>query len=321
MMAIPEFRRPGEFDLIRGFRARAGRSPRILTGIGDDGAILETGDAPLVVTTDMLLDGRHFHLASCGARAAGRKAMGVNLSDLAAMAARPLSAFVAVALPIDGPSGLADELFDGLASMAEAHGAPLAGGDTNAWDGPLVVSVTALGTVTTSGPALRSAARPGDILFVTGPLGGSLRGRHLEPIPRIVEALAIRGRVGRLAAIDLSDGLASDLRHVLEESGGLGAILEEDCIPIHQDGRLLAEEDGRSPLDHALSDGEDFELCLAVSESDADLLAADPPEGVRLDRIGVVMAEPGLFLRSADGTRRGCEARGFDHLRPERARP
>ena len=309
----------GEFDLIRGFRARADAldNPRVMLGIGDDCAVLDSGGSPLLVTTDMLLDGRHFRLRDCGARAVGRKAMGVNLSDLAAMAGRPLAAFVAVALPRDADEGLATELFEGLAEMAGRHGIALAGGDTNLWDGPLVVCVTAIGSATDRGPARRSDARPGDAILVTGPLGGSLLGRHLSPVPRITEALAIRALVDRLAAIDLSDGLASDLRHVLDLSGGLGAILDVSSIPIHPDALAASAQDGRTAFDHALSDGEDFELCLTVSTTDADRLLSSPPDGVRLHRIGSIQAEPGLWLRDSDGSIRPCESRGFDHLRAE----
>lgn len=306
---------PGEFDLIAGFRARAAVGGRVLRGIGDDCALLDSGGGrPLLVTTDMLLDGRHFRLSEAGAEAVGRKAMGVNLSDVAAMAGRPLAAVVAVALPRAEAAAVADPLFDGLRAMAERHGAALVGGDTNAWDGPLVVCVTLLGEATEAGPALRSEARPGDVVLVTGPLGGSLAGRHLEPTPRIAEALALRRAADRLALIDVSDGLASDLGHILAESGGLGAVLDADAVPIHPDAVALSRLDGRIPLAHALEDGEDFELCLAVAPEVARRLLSDPPEGVALHRVGVVTPEPGLRLRLADGSVVPCRWRGFDHL-------
>jgi thiamine-monophosphate kinase len=306
---------PGEFDLIAGFRAASGQSDRVLLGIGDDCAVLSNGrERPLLVTTDMLLDGRHFRLEEAGPVAVGRKAMGVNLSDIAAMAGRPIAAFVAVALPRAEASRLAPDLFEGLRQVADRHEVALAGGDTNAWDGPLVICVTVLGEATGAGPATRSAARPGDVVLVTGPLGGSLSGRHLDPTPRIAEALAIRAAVDRLAMIDLSDGLASDLPHILDESGGLGALLEADAIPIHPDAERSARLDGRSPREHALADGEDFELCLTVSPEDAARLLAEPPQGVTLHRIGRIDGGPGLRLRLPDGSIEPGQARGFDHL-------
>ncbi len=317
---------PGEFDLIARFRARAAglADPRVEHGIGDDCAVLAPlGDRRLLVTTDLLMDGRHFRLEECGPIAAGRKAMGVNLSDIAAMAGRPLAAVVAVALPRDGADRIAGPLFEGLRAVAAAHDTALVGGDTNAWDGPLVVCVTVLGTAERAGPALRSSARPGDVVLVTGPLGGSLRGRHLEPVPRFDAARVLRHVTDRLALIDLSDGLASDLGHILAESGGLGATLDADAVPIHADARLLAAGDGRSPLEHALGDGEDFELCAVVAPEVADRLLAGPPTpGVVLHRVGTITAEPGLRLRAADGRLTACAVRGFDHLATSReARP
>jgi thiamine-monophosphate kinase len=306
---------PGEFDLIAEFRRRAGQASGVIRGIGDDCAILAgTGESPMLVTTDMLMEGRHFRLAEHGPTAVGRKAMGVNLSDIAAMAGRPTAAVVAVALPRSEAATIAAPLFEGLRRKAAEFGAPLVGGDTNAWDGPLVVSVTVIGRCEPAGPALRSEAQPGDVILVTGPLGGSLSGRHLEPRPRIVEALALRAAVDRLAMIDLSDGLASDLRHILDESGGLGAVLDAGAIPIHRDAAEMAGRDGRPAVEHALADGEDFELCLAVSPEDAARLLADPPGGVTLARVGVVTSDPGLRLRLDDGSVVPCPFRGFDHL-------
>ncbi len=303
---------PGEFDLIAQIRRLAAQSPIVSTGIGDDCASLKlTPGRELLVTTDMLMDGRHFHLDEAGPRAVGEKAMGVNLSDIAAMAGTPLAAVVAVALPSHRADELYIPLFEGLQSVAARFKTVLVGGDTNAWDGPLVICVTVLGEAPETGPALRSSAKPGDIIFVTGPLGGSLLGRHLRPEPRIENAKTLHSLVDRLTLIDLSDGLASDLNHILEESGGLGAILDAAAIPIHPDAVELSRRDGRSPLDHALGDGEDFELCLTVSLADAERLTRGQ---VPLFRVGEITSEPGLRLRLADGSIDSCVVRGFDHL-------
>ncbi len=306
---------PGEFDLIAQIRRLAARSPLVSTGIGDDCASLKlTPGRELLVTTDMLMDGRHFHLSEAGPTAIGQKAMGVNLSDIAAMAGTPLAAVVAVALPRDRAAEITLPLFEGLQAVACRFDTRLVGGDTNAWDGPLVICVTVLGEAPKTGPALRSTARPGDLIFVTGPLGGSLLGRHLQPQPRIREAKTLHSLVDRLTLIDLSDGLASDLPHILEESGGLGAILDADAIPIHPDALAMSHQDGRSPLDHALSDGEDFELCLTVSPSDAERLQAS---SLPLFRVGEITSESGLLVRLVDGSIGPCEQRGFDHLARE----
>lgn len=307
-----------EFELIRWIRERTGGLGRIPTGIGDDCAVLEVDPgARLLVTTDMLMDGRHFRLEECGARLAGQKAIGVNLSDIAAMAGIPLAAFVAVALPRSTARQVAPEIVEGMAGLLEQYGVALAGGDTNAWDGPLVICVTLIGRATDRGPLLRSGARPGDVIVVTGPLGGSLAGRHLRPAPRISEALRLHEAAPIQAGIDISDGLSSDLGHILEASGGLGATLDASAIPIHPDAVEMAGSDGRSALDHALNDGEDFELCLAMSEEACTRLAADPALGRFLHPVGVVEAMPGLRLRRADGSVEAIEPRGFNHFRAD----
>lgn len=288
-------------------------------GIGDDCAILGVGEGTgagcdLLITTDMLMDGRHFHLAQDGPEAVGVKAMGVNLSDIAAMAGIPRAAVVAVALPREDAVAVARGLHAGLRTLADRFSVDLVGGDTNAWDGPLVITVTVLGQATVRGAVRRSGAQPGDAILVTGPLGGSLAsGRHLRPEPRIAEALAIHRAADIHAMIDLSDGLSSDLGHILEESGGLGATLDAVALPIHPDAHEQTRRDGVSALEHALHDGEDFELCLAVAPGDAERLLAEHPS--KLYRIGEITEETGVFLRYPDGHSTPVEPRGFDHLK------
>lgn len=305
----------GEFGLIAWIRERSTTRGRAALGIGDDCAVLRAKvDADWLVTTDMLMDGRHFRLEHDTPEAVGYKALGVNISDIAAMAGIPFAAVVAVALPREGATELGERIHDGMRPLADRYGIDLVGGDTNAWDGPLVISVTLLGEATGRGPILRSGAKVGDVIFVTGPLGGSLARRHLAPEPRIREALALHRVVPIHALIDISDGLSSDLGHILEESGGLGAILDAEAIPIHADALDASQADGRSPLDHALNDGEDFELCLTIDPCDAERLLASPPAPAVLYRVGEIVAEPGLKLRQADGTVVPLEARGFNHL-------
>ncbi|WP_165224428.1 thiamine-phosphate kinase [Aquisphaera insulae] len=309
----------GEFELIRWIRdhrqpLRGARGA--ILGIGDDCAILEpTPGAQLLVTTDMLMDGRHFRLEADDPEAVGYKAMGVNVSDIAAMAGIPRAAVVSVALPRAGAVALAQRLHAGLRRMADRFDVELIGGDTNAWDGPLVINVALLGETTARGAVRRSGARPGDLVAVTGPLGGSLyRGRHLRPEPRVREALELHANFNIRAMIDLSDGLSSDLGHILEESGGLGAVLDLDRIPIHEDARDLAASDGTSAILHALSDGEDFELCLVVDREEA-MRQIGRPGIPALHVVGEVTAEPGLRARNPDGTVVPIKPSGFDHLR------
>jgi thiamine-monophosphate kinase len=311
----------GEFALIDWIRQREGSAVGGWTrlGIGDDCAILGVdGGAELLVTTDMLMDGRHFRLAEDGPRAVGFKALGVNLSDIAAMAGVPRAAVIAIALPKTNTTDVAQGVYHGVRELAGRFGVDLVGGDTNAWDGPLVISVTLLGEATARGAVRRSGARPGDAILVTGPLGGSLFGkRHLRPEPRIAEAMAVHQVAPIHAMIDISDGLSSDLNHILTESGGLGAMLDEPAIPIHRDAHDASQRDGTSALDHALNDGEDFELCLVVPAHNADRLLAAPPAPALLYRIGTITDSPGLRLRSFDGVERPIASRGFDHFRTD----
>ncbi|MCI0642750.1 MAG: thiamine-phosphate kinase, partial [Gemmataceae bacterium] len=268
------------FDWLR---RRTPADPRVLTGPGDDCAVLAASDQPCLVTTDMLLDGSHFHLAQAGAYRVGRKAMAVNLSDIAAMAGVPFAAVVSVGLP-RGSDDLAQELHTGLSEMANEFGTAIVGGDTNSWDNGLAISVTLLGRPTPPGPVLRNGAVPGDWLMVTGPLGGSILGRHLDFTPRVREAQELQRMTKLHAMIDISDGLAQDAHHLCKE-GGCGAVLFAQAVPIHVDARRLTDD--RTPLEHALSDGEDFELAFAVAPDDGRLLLATQPiAGITLVRVG-----------------------------------
>jgi thiamine-monophosphate kinase len=307
----------GEFAFIDWLRRRTPSSERVSVGPGDDTAVLRwSNGADCLVTTDMLLEGSCFRLADTHpdqpgtgtARQIGRKAMAVNLSDVAAMAGVPVAAVVSVGLPRRGGRALAEELYAGLREMADAFDTVIIGGDTNSWDGPLVINVALLGEATPRGVVRRKGARPGDLLLVTGPLGGSLLGKHLDFTPRVREALAMHAAVPLHAMIDISDGLAADVAHICAESG-VGAVLHAEAIPIADAARAMADD--RSPLEHALGDGEDFELVFAVAPADAAaLLRAPPIPGLTL--IGECIAEPGLWLEE-DRQRRPLPPLGYVH--------
>src|SRR5689334_1553949 len=198
----------GEFAFIDWLRRKTPADPRVLLGPGDDTAAVRfTPGATVLVTTDMLLDGSCFMLSEAGPRRVGRKAMAVNLSDIAAMAGRPIAAVVSVGLPRKGGRELAEQLYLGLREMADAFNTAVVGGDTNSWDGPLVINVTLLGEATARGAVRRGGVRVGDRLLVTGPLGGSILGKHLDFTPRVHEALRLHEAVPLHAMIDVSDGL------------------------------------------------------------------------------------------------------------------
>jgi len=307
-----------ETDFVAWLLERLPADPRLEVPAGDDAAVLRPPALRrTVVTTDMLMEGTDFILGpDCSPEAVGHKALAVNLSDLAAMAARPEAAVVAVALPRQGGDAIARGLHAGIAALACRHDVALAGGDTNAWDGPLVVSVTAIGSVPPGAAWRRDGARPGDLIAVTGGCGGSLLGRHLAVEPRCREALWIAERFAVHAAIDVSDGLSLDLSRMMAASG-TAAILDLDRVPIHEDAVRMCRSagDGRTPLDHALADGEDFELLLTLPPDAARTLAAEAAAalGTPVTIVGEVVAGQGLFSRRADGGREPLAPRGFVH--------
>jgi thiamine-monophosphate kinase len=306
-----------ERDLIRWLRRRLPPHRLLRLGLGDDAAVLDMAKVDeCVITVDMLTDGVDFELSKVDPRRAGRKCLAANLSDLAAMAARPLAGVVALALPRQGAMELAVALYEGLLPLAEQYDLAIAGGDTNSWDGPLVVSITLLGAVTGRGPLRRGGAQPGDRILVTGLLGGSILGRHLDFEPRVREALVLNERYELHAGMDISDGLSLDLSRMIEESG-CGAVVVTDNVPVADDARRLAEQlaDGSTPLDHALGDGEDFELLLAVPPEEARRMLSDRPLGKNcgLTDIGEFIAQPGLWQADPAGIRRRLTPRGWEH--------
>ncbi len=307
-----------EREFIAWLRQRLGSDSRLLVGPGDDAAVLALGSRPeLVVTTDMLMDGVDFVLSEADPRRIGRKALAVNLSDLAAMAAVPHSVVISVALPHACGFALGQELFEGLLPLAMEFNTAIAGGDTNSWDGPLVINITAFGTPTTQGPLLRSGAQPGDAIVVTGAFGGSILGKHFDFVPRVREALLLHERYELHAGMDVSDGLSLDLSRLCEASR-CGAELLLDRIPIADAAHTLAAsrdvKDSQSALDHALADGEDFELLLTVPAAEAERMCREQPlAGVPITIIGQIIAEPGLFAVDAAGRRTTLTPRGYEH--------
>jgi thiamine-monophosphate kinase len=301
----------GEFDYIAWLRSRTAGHPRVPLGPGDDCAVVSTTPGvPWLVTTDMLMEGSHFVLADAGPRRVGRKAMAVNLSDIAAMGGRPVAAVVSVALPRADTQQLAEELYQGMRLLADAFGTAIVGGDTNTWDGALVIALTLFGEPGPQGPIRRSGALPSDWLFVTGPLGGSLLGKHLDFTPRVREALALQEGVRLHAMIDISDGLAADVNHLCEESR-CGATLRAESIPVSDAARQM--NDRHSPLEHALADGEDFELAFAVAADDGErLLRTQPVHGITLYHVGEFVKSPGMTLIE-NGQRRALPPTGYIH--------
>jgi thiamine-monophosphate kinase len=326
----------GEHALIERIRARVPPAPEFVhVGIGDDAAVVSPGRNSLdVLTTDCLIEGVHFDLAFASAADIGHKALAVNLSDLAAMGATPRVALLSLALPAAWPAADLDALLDGLLALAAEARIALVGGNIACSPGPLVVDLTATGSVKPRRILTRAGARPGDDLYVSGTIGASaaglasLRGaragapahraasceaRHLRPQPRLrLGALLGRTRTAR-ACIDLSDGLADGIRQ-LARASGVGAIVDADAIPIDAEARAWFERHGQEPLQAALGGGEDYELLFAVPPRNRRRLEAVQRlvRDLPISKIGQIVAKPGTGLRLKGQVRELPP--GFEHF-------
>ncbi|MGD0538588.1 MAG: thiamine-phosphate kinase [Verrucomicrobiota bacterium] len=288
--------------LVRDLPTHAG----VVVGAGDDCAVLDLGVPGrwVLFKTDAVVEGVHF-LPDAPPEKIGHKALARCLSDVAAMAGDPHSAVVTLALPAGFAPGRIEAIYAAMNALARRYGVAIVGGETVATLGPMLISVALLGTVGAGRAVRRAGAQAGDALFVTGELGGSILGRHLEFEPRLAEARWLASHFSIHAMIDLSDGLAGDLRHLLAASG-VGAELLSDAIPVSRAARERARggASAKPPLAAALTDGEDFELLFAVASRDAvpllDGWKAEFP-AVRLSCIGKITAAPGLMLRDRVG--------------------
>jgi thiamine-monophosphate kinase len=283
---------PGEFEFIHWIRSQQTPSDLVKIGVGDDLAVLNWPKGDLVlVGCDQVLDGVHFDSKVHSPRAIGKKAMNRNLSDCAAMAALPAAAVATVALPSGVGEEYAKELYLGMKEAGDVFDCPIVGGDTASWPGKLAITVSILGRSGGIMPITRGGAVPDQRIYVTGPLGGSLLGRHMTFVPQVQTArtLATTRTIG--AMIDLSDGLSRDLPHICRQSG-VGAVLLEERIPVHEDA-IAMRRDGHSPLDHALHDGEDYELLFTTN----DVVPSELP-GIL---IGWTTKVPGVRIRTMQG--------------------
>jgi thiamine-monophosphate kinase len=315
----------GEFDLIqRWFQRPARRSP---LGVGDDCALLQPGPGmQLAVSTDMLVEGRHF-LSTVAPDRLGHKALAVNLSDLAACGASPLAFTLALSMPRVDDVFL-DGFASGLFALADAHGIEVVGGDTTA--GPLNICIAVFGEVPVGQALLRSGACAGDELWVSGSLGDArlalevfrgtvsldaeafefVRARMERPMPRVALGIALRGVA--TSAIDVSDGLLGDLRHVLLRSG-LGATLDADALPV---SAVLAAQPLELRRECALAGGDDYELLFTAPPERADgVRAAGAAANAAVTRIGRVEAAPGARLVDRDGKAIATAFTSFDHFK------
>ena len=326
-----------EFDLIARFFTRPVRPGGAALGVGDDCALLAPlPGMQLAISSDMLVEGRHF-FADVDPEALGHKALAVNLSDLAACGARPLAFTLALALPrVDEP--WLQGFSRGLLRLADAHGCELIGGDTTA--GPLNLCITVFGEVPAGQALLRSGARAGDDIYVSGTLGdarlaldalqdparaaalppallAAARQRLERPTPRVALGLALRGVAS--SALDVSDGLLGDLGHILRASGVGACIDASKTTELIAVGAYLTSANGQSDAEYlrqcALAGGDDYELAFtAAPERRGDVAAAAQASATAVTRIGVVQDAPGLRLIDAQGRPLTARYASFDHF-------
>ncbi len=317
----------GEFALIsRLARQSPITHPDLVAGIGDDAAVIG-GAFPhsdlLLVTTDMLVENCHFRQSWATPFQIGIKAVSCNVSDIAAMGGMPTFMFVSLALAADTDVSWVEALYEGMAAACRRYGVVIAGGDTTHGE-VVTISITLLGRVSPQNLRMRSHASPGDLLCVTGPLGGSAAGlamlsaglapppdlkeKHLAPGCRLDVSPAI-APLAR-AMIDISDGLGAEVNHVCDQSG-TGAEIRVADIPIHPSVREAASQTGNDPLDFVVSGGEDFELLFSITPENKQRLEE---KGIHADTVGCVTdASSGRLLTFPDGRQKPISG-GYNHF-------
>ncbi|PLY04620.1 MAG: thiamine-phosphate kinase [Desulfuromonas sp.] len=326
-MTEQQNRRLGEFELIEWIREQAGTGTHLTLGIGDDCCIQRLApDQELLTTTDLLIEDVHFKRQWTSLYDLGRKAAAVNLSDIAAMGGQPLSLYLGIGRPTTLDDSQVKELLSGFIYQTRLAGAVLVGGDTCGSPGPLMLSVTVEGSIPCGCALRRDGARVGDSIYVSGTLGDSALGlKHLlagkepsadlaarfhTPEPRLELGQWLVAEGLATAMLDVSDGLISDLGHILQSSA-VGAEIALERLPLSAAfARELAAD--RALYDLALAGGEDYELLFTAADSGLEQRNVEFP--VPITRIGRICAEPGLRIVQADGTAYTCSKHGFDHF-------
>jgi thiamine-monophosphate kinase len=307
-----------EFELIRRLTRSLPSNKSVVVGPGDDCAVLDLGlnDRLLLFKTDAVVEGVHFSPSTPPPKI-GHKALARCLSDVAAMAGTPTAAVVTLALPPNFQAPTIEALYDGINVLARRYEVAIVGGETTTNPERMLVSIAVVGWVARGKSVLRSGAETGDAIFVTGELGGSLAGKHLEFEPRLVEASWLTQHFSIHSMIDISDGLAGDLQHILKASR-VGAELLATSIPASREARrrARAESSAKTPLLAALTDGEDFELLFSVASRDAvpllDAWKRQFPQ-LALTCIGKITAGEMITIRDRQGVR-PLTAHGYQHF-------
>ncbi len=320
----------GEFGLIERISARVRRENGVRIGIGDDAAAFEpTAGLISLVTTDMLVEGIHFDLSLCEPASLGKKALAVNLSDIAAMGGIPRHFLLSLAVPNHINVEFLDAFVEGMLEMGDRFGVTLIGGDTSSVKAGLVISVTMIGEQSPGLIISRSGASPGDLIFVTGTIGDAALGlamlkagvregpaiaRHLDPLPRVREGMMLAEASIPTAMIDISDGLLADLGHILELSR-VGARLHLKELPLSDEYRDKQPLFSKDIFAFPLSGGEDYELLFTTPPAKVPLIKSVAEKtGTTVRTIGEISSSAGLSLLAPDGSEYQPERRGYDHF-------
>lgn len=305
-----------ERALIDWLKTQTKSHSNVILGVGDDAAIVDFRSGCTVISADMLADGVHFIVGQTSLNLIGRKAMAVNLSDIAAMAARPVCAFLSLMLPKSMSLDDAKTLIRGTLDLADEFGVAIAGGDTNRWKGPLVIGVTITGLLDASSLSASGwkmdGAQAGDVILVSGDFGHSIKQKHLNFTPRVALALFLRDKYRIHAATDITDSLSLDLCLIARQSG-VGMELLGDAIPISREATAAYNDDPQAMLNAALYDGEDFELAVTVDEETAKRIVEDADLPCAMTAIGKITESPHFYLTDGNGNRATLEIRGFEH--------
>ncbi|MGR3294312.1 MAG: thiamine-phosphate kinase [Candidatus Scalindua sp.] len=304
-----------EFSFIKWIRSNQKKDKNIIIGIGDDCASIRiNGDNVFLVTTDMLVEGTHFDLEKSTPGEIGGKSIACSISDIAAMGCSAKYAVVSICFPRETKTKFARELYRGINKMADDFNIKIIGGDIVSGKKTVVINVTMYGRNEGLKTISRSGAKVDDAIMVTGALGGSILGKHITFKPRLKEGLLLNKKFNINSMIDISDGLAADLGHILEESG-VGAVLYEDEVPVSADAKRLSRKTGLSALHHALYDGEDYELLFTLSDKESKKLLASRSFPARLSKIGRINKSKGIKMQGADGKLRRIKSTGYNHFK------
>ncbi len=307
----------GELDFIKWIREHSKTVKPVLVGPGDDSAVISVDDnKSFVVTTDTLLDGTHFEKENCSPELIGRKAITSSVSDIAAMGCKPEFTLISLIFPEKTDRKYCETIFTGIKESADRYKIQIIGGDIVSGKSALAINVTVIGSAYGYKPVLRSNAKVNDVIMVTGKLGGSILRKHLQFEPRISAGIILNRKYNIHSMIDISDGLLVDLSHILDESG-VGAVINESQIPISNDAEELSLKSKKSPLIHALTDGEDYELLFTASISVADKILISREFDVSFTVIGCIKKSKGLFLEGFNGKVKIDKPKGYEHLANE----